>query len=181
MDKEGHVLNGLLLGVGVGFVLQPTGDVETVRTVVAVTVPVVLGALFPDVDTHFGTHRKTFHNLLVLGTFVLFPVAFDNLRWVWLGVLTHYVLDVVGSRRGIALFYPLGREFGLPSGVTTSSRFANAVTLAVTALELAVVVALVHYAPGVLEGVLDPLREALSGLAPAGDGAGTLARLFGPR
>ncbi|PSQ01534.1 hypothetical protein BRC94_03700 [Halobacteriales archaeon QS_5_70_17] len=150
MNKEGHVINGLLLGIGLGFVLRPGGDVETLRTVVAVTVPVVLGALFPDVDTVFGTHRKTLHNLLTLGVFVAFPIAFGNLRYVWIGVLTHYVLDVVGSKRGIALFYPLSGEYGLPTGVATSSRFANAVTLAVTAVELAVAAVLVEHAPDLL-------------------------------
>ncbi|MFD1511977.1 metal-dependent hydrolase [Halomarina rubra] len=147
MNKEGHVINGLLLGVGLGFVLEPGGDVETLTTVVAVTVPVVLGALFPDVDTAFGRHRKTLHNLLVLGLFVAFPVVFDNLHWVWVGVLTHYVLDVVGSKRGIALFYPLSTEYGFPTGVATSSRYANLVTLVVTAVELLVAAAIVRYAP----------------------------------
>jgi hypothetical protein len=52
-------------------------------------------------------------------------------------VATHYVLDVVGSKRGIALFYPLwSEEFGLPVGVSVSSKHADLVTVAVTALEL---------------------------------------------
>ena len=147
MNKEGHVINGLLLGAGLGFVLEPGGDVATLRTVVAVTVPVVLGALFPDVDTAFGTHRKTLHNLLTLGVFLAFPVVFDNLHYVWIGVLTHYVLDIVGSKRGIALFYPSPTEYDLPTGVATSSRFANAVTLAITAVELAAAALLVEHAP----------------------------------
>ena len=147
MNKEGHVVNGLLLGVGLGFVLRPSGDWATLRTVVAVTVPVVLGALFPDVDTAFGTHRKTLHNLATLGLFLAFPVVFDNLHWVWVGVLTHYVLDVVGSKRGIALFYPYPKEYDFPTGVATSSRYANLVTLVVTAVELLVAAAIVRYAP----------------------------------
>jgi uncharacterized membrane protein len=153
VNKDGHVLNGLLLGVGLGFVLEPSGDLATLETVARVTVPVVLGALFPDVDTVFGSHRKTFHNLLTLGVFLAFPVVFDNLHFVWIGVLSHYVLDVVGSTRGIALFYPLPREYGVPTGVVTSHRFANAVTLAVTALELGLALALVRYAPAVLAGI----------------------------
>lgn len=144
MNKYGHVLNGLLLGVGLGFILSPTGDVETLRTVVAVTVPVSLGALFPDIDTEFGTHRKTLHNLHVLGMFLVFPIVFDNLHYVWIGVLTHYVLDVVGSKRGIALFYPFPREFGFPTGVTTKDHHANAVTLLITGCELVVVYAFVY-------------------------------------
>lgn len=144
MNKYGHVLNGLLLGIGLGFILSPTGDAETLRMIVAVTVPVSLGALFPDIDTEFGTHRKTLHNLPVLGMFLVFPVLFDNLHYVWIGVLTHYVLDVVGSKRGIALFYPIPREFGFPTGVTTNDHYANAVTLLITGSELVVVYAIVY-------------------------------------
>jgi hypothetical protein len=148
MNKEGHVLNAALLGIGLGFVLEPSGTVETLRTAVAVAVPVTLGALFPDVDTAFGKHRKTLHNLPILGLFAAFPFVFGNLGYVWIGVFTHYVLDYLGSRRGIALFYPLSsQEYGFPSGVTTSSRFANAVTLVVTAVELAVAAAIVHVLP----------------------------------
>ena len=148
MNKEGHVLNAVLLGVGLGFVLEPSGTVDTLRTVVAVTVPVTLGALFPDVDTAFGKHRKTLHNIPVLAVFVAFPLVFENLAYVWVGVLTHFVLDVLGSTRGIAPFYPLwSEEFGFPSGVTTSSKFANVVTLVVTGVELAVAYAIVHVLP----------------------------------
>lgn len=148
MNKEGHVLNAALLGIGLGFVLEPSGTAETLRTIVAVTIPVTLGALFPDVDTAFGKHRKTLHNLPVLGLFVVFPFVFANLAYVWVGVFTHYVLDYLGSRRGIALFYPLSHaEYGFPSGVTTSSRFANVVTIVVTIVELAVAVLIVHVLP----------------------------------
>lgn len=154
MDKQGHVLNAILLAVGLGYVLHPAGDVETFRTIATVSVPVVLGALFPDVDTAFGTHRKTLHNLPVLAVVAAYPLYLDNLRFVWIGVLTHYVLDVVGSRRGIALFYPLSAtEYGFPTGVTTSSRYANVVTLVITALELAVAAFLLHVAPELLESV----------------------------
>ncbi len=148
MNKQGHVLNAVLLGIGLGFVLEPSGTTETLRAVVAVTIPVTLGALFPDVDTAFGKHRKTLHNLPVLGLFVAFPIFFGNLSYVWIGILTHYVLDYLGSRRGIALFYPLSsQEYGFPSGVTTSSRFANVVTIAVTAIELAAAILIVHILP----------------------------------
>jgi membrane-bound metal-dependent hydrolase YbcI (DUF457 family) len=148
MDKEGHVLNALLLGIGLGFVLEPSGTAETLRTVVAVTVPVTLGALFPDVDTAFGKHRKTLHNLPVLALFMAFPIVFGNLRYVWIGVLSHYALDYLGSRRGIAVFYPVSdAEYGLPSGVTTASKFANLVTLAITGIELAGAWAIVNVLP----------------------------------
>lgn len=153
MNKKGHVLNAVLLGVGLGLVLtvdpttQPTTAVvvEGLTRIVELSVPVTLGALFPDVDTAFGKHRKTLHNLPMLGVFLAFPFVFGNLQFVWIGVATHYLLDVVGSRRGIALFYPLSKtEYGLPTGVTTSSKHADAVTLVVTVLEL-VVLGGVHY------------------------------------
>ncbi|MFB6106139.1 MAG: metal-dependent hydrolase [Halobacteriaceae archaeon] len=140
MNQKEHVLNAALLAVGIAYVLEPAGDVATFRTVAAVFVPVVLGALFPDVDVHYGKHRKALHNLPVLVVFVAYPMVFANLQWVWLGVTTHYVLDVVGSRRGIALFYPLSpREYGIPVGVSTSSRYAGLVTVLVTLVEVAVV------------------------------------------
>ncbi|MFB6171313.1 MAG: metal-dependent hydrolase [Haloarculaceae archaeon] len=169
MNKEGHVLNAVLLAAGLGYVLHPAGDVETVRTVAAVSVPVVLGALFPDVDTAFGKHRKTLHNLPVLAVVAAYPLYLGTLRFVWIGVLTHYVLDVVGSKRGIALFYPLSsREYGLPFGVTTASRYANAVTLVVTALELVVAAVLVHVVPDLLATAaaslpFDPATALLGG------------------
>jgi Predicted membrane-bound metal-dependent hydrolase (DUF457). len=136
MNKRGHVLNGLLLAVGVGFVLKPAVTVATGRTIVEISVPIVLGALLPDVDTAFGRHRKTLHNLPVLAIVFAYPLVFGNLQYVWIGVLSHYILDVVGSKRGIALFYPLEREFGLPIGVTTSSDYADLVTVVITAVEL---------------------------------------------
>lgn len=148
MNKRGHVLNAVLLSIGIGYILQPSGDVATFRSVVEVGMPVVLGALFPDVDTAFGDHRKTLHNLPVLAVFLAFPLYFDNLHFVWIGVLTHYVLDVVGSRRGIAVFYPLWREeFGFPTGVTTSSKWAEVVTVVVTAFELAAIAVVVYEVP----------------------------------
>ncbi|WP_248897399.1 metal-dependent hydrolase [Haloplanus halobius] len=144
MNKKGHVLNAALLSVGLGVVLvAPTTltvstALATAETVAELSVPVVLGALFPDVDTAFGKHRKTLHNLFVLALFVGFPFVFDNLQFVWIGIATHYVLDVVGSRRGIALFYPFtSQEWGLPSGVTTSSKYADMVTVIVTGIEIA--------------------------------------------
>ncbi|PSQ16977.1 hypothetical protein BRD00_09360 [Halobacteriales archaeon QS_8_69_26] len=150
MDKRGHVLNAALLSVGIGLLLYPSLEERTVLTVVEVALPIVLGALFPDVDTAFGRHRKTFHNLPVLAIFLAFPYYFGNLRYVWIGVLTHYVLDVVGSRRGIAFFYPLAdEEWGFPSGVTTSSKWATAVTVVVTLIELGTVAAVIYLLPQV--------------------------------
>jgi membrane-bound metal-dependent hydrolase YbcI (DUF457 family) len=138
MNKRGHVLNGLLLSLGLGFVLEPGLNAATAEMIAQITVPVVLGALFPDVDTAFGRHRKTLHSLPVLAVFIAYPIVFGNLQYVWIGVLTHYLLDVVGSRRGIALFHPLSdREFGMPTGVTTSSKYADLVTVVITAIEIA--------------------------------------------
>ncbi|MFC7070897.1 metal-dependent hydrolase [Halobaculum lipolyticum] len=162
MNKKGHVLNAILLAIGLGYVLQPTGDVETFVTIAELFVPLVLGALFPDVDTAFGKHRKTLHNLPVLAVFLAYPIYFGNLRFVWIGVLTHYVLDVVGSKRGIALFYPLTKtEYGLPVGVTTSSKYADAFTVAITLGELAVLAAVQFFVVDLNTGAP---REAVAAL-----------------
>jgi membrane-bound metal-dependent hydrolase YbcI (DUF457 family) len=144
MNKKGHVLNAILLSIGLGYILQPSGDVATFVQIAEMIVPVTLGALFPDVDTAFGKHRKTLHNLPVLAVFLAYPYFFGNLEFVWIGVVTHYLLDVMGSKRGIALFYPWPKEFGLPIGVSTSSKWADAVTVVVTLVELAAFAA-VHY------------------------------------
>ncbi|WP_135302392.1 metal-dependent hydrolase [Haloarcula amylovorans] len=162
MNKRGHVLNAILLSIGLGYVLDPSGDVSTFATIAEVSLPVVLGALFPDVDTAFGKHRKTLHNLPVLLVFIAHPIYHGgNLQWVWLGVLTHYVLDAFGSRRGIALFYPFwDEEFGFPSGVTTSSTYAEVVTVVITALELAAIAVLVYVLPQYLPpGITQLLAE----------------------
>ncbi|GAB7094904.1 metal-dependent hydrolase [Halolamina litorea] len=151
MNKKGHVLNAILLAIGVGYVLEPSGDVETFVAIGEVSLPLVLGALFPDVDTAFGKHRKTLHNLPVLGIALAYPVFFGNLSFVWAGILSHYVLDMLGSKRGIALFYPFwSEEFGSPTGVTTSSTYADVVTIVVTLIEVGVFALFVHVLPGYL-------------------------------
>ncbi|SDD16448.1 metal-dependent hydrolase [Natrinema hispanicum] len=148
MNKKGHVLNAVLLSIGLGYLFVPVGDVETFKTIIMIGVPITLGALFPDVDTAFGKHRKTLHNLPVLLGFVAFPYVFGNLEYVWIGVLTHYVLDVAGSKRGIALFYPIStQEYGLPTGVTVSSKRADFVTAVVTVGELALAAMVVFELP----------------------------------
>lgn len=157
MNKRGHVLNAALLAVGLGVLVRPAAEVETVLIVAQLFVPIVLGALFPDVDTAFGKHRKTFHNLPVLGVFLAYPIYFGNLQWVWVGVLSHYLLDVFGSRRGIALFYPVwSREFGFPFGVPVRSRWSSVVMIVVTALELAFAAAVIHWLPA------EAARQALA-------------------
>jgi len=146
MNKRGHVLNAVVLSFGLGYVLEPSGDVETFATIAEVFVPVVLGALFPDVDTAFGKHRKTLHNLPVLLVVGAYPFYFGNLQWVWLGVLTHYILDVLGTTRGIALFYPLwDREFDVPFGIPVDSKYTDLMTVTVTAVEIAGMVLLLTY------------------------------------
>ena len=162
MDKRGHVLNAVLLSIGLGYVLDPSASPATFATIAEVFLPVVLGALFPDVDTAFGDHRKTLHNIPVLVLFLVHPLYHGgNLQWVWLGVLTHYALDYFGSRRGMAFFYPLSeREFGFPSGVTTDSAHSEVVTVVITVLEVAGIAGLVHLLPRYLPpGALDWLSQ----------------------
>jgi hypothetical protein len=145
MNERDHAINAVLLAVGLGVVLDPALDLGTLRTIGDVAVPVLLGALFPDLDTSFGSHRKTFHNFLTLGLFAAYPFFFGNLHWVWVGVLTHYALDLLGNVRGLAFFYPHTEEYDVPVGVTVDSRWATVVTLFVTAFELSVAVVVIHY------------------------------------
>jgi hypothetical protein len=163
MNKRGHVLNAALLAIGLGYILEPSGDVPTFEMIATVGMPVVLGALLPDIDTAFGKHRKTLHNLPLLGALYFWPGWFGTMHYVWIGVLTHYVLDVAGSKRGIALFYPLwDEEFDLPVGVTTSSKYAEAMTFLVTGLELAAVTLVVHYElPFQVQDLSEGARAAL--------------------
>ena len=152
MNQREHILNAALLAVGVGYVLEPSGDLITFQRIAAISIPIVLGALFPDVDAHYGRHRKALHNLLVLAFFAAFPLYFGNLEWVWLGVLTHYVLDVAGSRRGIALFYPVWkREFGLPLGVPVASSHTGIVTVVITGIEVGFAAGSALYVPTALD------------------------------
>lgn len=135
MNERDHVLNALGLSIGIAAILH--GNAPAPINFLAIGVPVILGALFPDIDTSFGTHRKTFHNVATLGAFLVFPVVFHNLHFVWIGVLTHYILDLLGNVRGMAIFYPIPTEYDIPVGVTVSSPWAGVVTVAVTAFELA--------------------------------------------
>jgi membrane-bound metal-dependent hydrolase YbcI (DUF457 family) len=153
MNKREHVINGVLVGVGIGIIFAAAGspttslaDLSTLRTIVAVTVPVVLGAMGPDIDAVIGSHRKTLHNLLVLAGFIAFPAVFGNLRFVWIGVLTHYLLDLLGSKRGIALFYPIPNEHNPFIGVSVGSRYAGLVTVLISCLEIVVGYAIVNTA-----------------------------------
>ena len=146
MNKRGHVLNAFLLSIGLGAVLQPTWDLATAETIIALSVPVTLGALLPDVDTAFGKHRKTFHNLPLLAVMGAWPLYLGNLQFVWIGIATHYILDVVGSTRGIALFYPLSKtEYNLPVGIPVSSSKSDLVTVVVTIAEVGTFAGVLFY------------------------------------
>lgn len=150
MNKRDHIINGVLFGAGVGFVLHPTMNIGLVESIIAVGVPVTLGTLLPDMDTAFGSHRKTFHNLPFLAVFIAFPLYFGNLQYVWLGILSHYILDLLGSKRGLALLYPYPNEFDLASGVSVDSTFAPVVTLIVTAIEVAIVIGIFRIGPSIV-------------------------------
>ena len=139
MNKRGHLINAVLLSAGLAVLLSGGSGVPSLRTLIVFGVPVTLGALVPDIDTAVGSHRKTFHNLATLGVFAAFPFVFANLQYVWIGVATHYVLDLLGANRGMALFYPWPEEYDVPVGVNVDSPWADVVTLAVTGVELAVV------------------------------------------
>lgn len=156
MNKDDHIINAVILGIGVGALLAPEMNQPPFTTTVIVGIPIVIGALFPDIDTEFGTHRETFHNIVTLSVFIAFPIYYQNLFFVWMGILTHYVLDLLGTKGGLALFYPIGKHVSVPVGVDVDSPMSRIVTLAVTGLELGIVWLLVEYghrnllrAPGV--------------------------------
>lgn len=159
VNKRGHVANAVLLSIGVAVLLEGRLTVPTPTAVAAVGMPITLGALFPDIDTSFGTHRKTFHNVATLGAFVAFPLVFGNLHYVWIGVATHYVLDLLGNIRGMALLYPYPEEYDIPVGVAVASRWSDAVTLAVTGVELTAIALVLH--TGAHEPVLDVIATYL--------------------
>lgn len=164
MNKDDHVINAVILGIGVGVLLAPSMNQSPFSAVPAVGTPIVIGALFPDIDTEFGTHRETFHNFAVLAVFVGFPIYFGNLFFVWIGVLTHYVLDLLGTKGGMALFYPAQKHVSVPVGVNVDSPKSRVVTLGVTAFELAIVWFLVEYGYGFLlrsNGVWEILTATL--------------------
>lgn len=148
MNERGHVMNALLVSIGLGFILEGTVSIGTLETIVKIGPPIVLGALFPDIDTSFGTHRKTFHNVWVLGLALAFPFVFNNLHYVWIGITTHYVLDLLGNVKGMGLFYPLPGYFDIPIGVSIDSKWSDAVTLSVTAFELVVLWGIVVFGHG---------------------------------
>ncbi len=82
MNKQDHIINGVLVGIGVGSILSPTWDTWMIHSIVAVTVPVTLGVLVSDVASDFGRHRNTLHNGVLLGSFVVFPFVFGILQYV---------------------------------------------------------------------------------------------------
>lgn len=168
MNKEGHVINAVLLSLGIGVLLEPSLSTATLESVFRIGVPVVVGALFPDIDTAFGVHRKTFHNLPVLAAFVAFPLLYGNLYYVWIGITTHYVLDLLGTKGGMALLYPYPELYDIPVGVTVDSKKATLVTLAVTAVEIAGIALLIDAgypellrAPGVHDLVVNVVNAVV--------------------
>jgi hypothetical protein len=136
MNKREHVVNGALLSVGLSALFTAPVGWETVRFTIEIGVPIMIGTLLPDVDTVVGSHRKTLHNLLFLVIMIGFPIQYNNLYFVWLGVLSHYVLDMLGNVRGMALLYPYPTEFDVPIGIEANSVWALPITLFITLLEV---------------------------------------------
>lgn len=143
MNKRNHVINAVLLSIGISILLTGPLSTDTLEVMIKISPPIVLGALFPDVDTAFGDHRKTFHNIWVLGIAVSFPYVFGNLHYVWIGILTHYALDLLGNKYGMGVFYPFPGFYDIPVGVNVDSQWADIVTLLVTAVELGIVFILI--------------------------------------
>lgn len=155
MNQKEHVVNAVVLSIGLGVMFQsalvPREEtahplLRLISAVLEIGLPILLGTLVPDVDTTVGRHRKTLHNVGVLALFGVFPVFFGNLHYVWIGILTHYVLDLVGSKRGLALFYPLEREYRAPIGVRADHDQAALVAVRISGVELGSVAVVVYVA-----------------------------------
>lgn len=139
MNKREHLINAIALGAGIGYLVEPGTDIETLQSIAEFGVPITLGTMIPDIDTALGRHRKTFHNGSILLLFMIFPVFFQNLKYIWIGVLSHYVLDLLGTNRGMAVFYPLtDDEFEIPIGVPVNSILAPLMTIIITVASLVV-------------------------------------------
>jgi membrane-bound metal-dependent hydrolase YbcI (DUF457 family) len=183
VNKGDHVLNGVLLAVGTGVILGiapsvgvgatgrtlPTAPLDALLAAGLLAaeffIPVVLGALVPDVDTAFGKHRKSLHNVFVVAVLVAYPLVFDNLHFVWLGVVSHLVLDMAGSARGVAFAYPLtSQEWNLPGGVSTTSGYATPLTVGITLVELGLMAA-VHYYVVPLDTTGQTIQQATAQMA----------------
>jgi Predicted membrane-bound metal-dependent hydrolase (DUF457). len=161
MNRGPHVLNAIALGVAVSIAVDTSAYEQllaaivtgasigppmwtAVTAAVAVTVPVVLGAMVPDIDATVGQHRKTLHNGFVLLGFVWFPIAYGNLQYVWIGVAAHLLLDLFGTDRGIALAYPfVEREVRSPLRWPARGGMALVATGVITLIELWVL-AVIH-------------------------------------
>jgi len=128
---ESQILNSLLLAIGLGFVFVPQGDIETFQAIIPISVPILIGGVLPDIDVAFGKHRKTTHNIFIVGLFILYPLLFNNLQYIWIGILSHLIIDITGTVRGIALFYPLSdAEYRFQTGTSNQS------TVLITVIEI---------------------------------------------
>lgn len=145
MNKDDHILNAVGLGIGFSLLLHPPFTTPFFETTLKFVLPITLGALFPDIDTGYGRHRKTLHNLPILALFYWFPRYYGNLQYVWIGVLTHYLLDLLGSKRGLALFYPFTEtEYSVPVGVSGTSQYTTLVTIVITLAELGITAGILY-------------------------------------
>ncbi|MFC6755888.1 MULTISPECIES: metal-dependent hydrolase [Haloarcula] len=133
MNPIDHVINGALVAGAIAFLISPLN--------LLVAVPLgIAGALFPDLDTHVGTHRKTFHNGFLLLFFCIGAVVYPLFVYFPIGVASHYLLDALCSRRGIAFFYPVSKsEYQSKGGVTVDDDRARMVTVAMSGSEIILV------------------------------------------
>jgi len=92
-----HILGGLITGAGLWWALRTSGIYDPPAAVLAgLTGCVVLGALFPDVDTD-SRARRLFYGALFVTDAVL--LCTDHVRWAaLLGLVA--MLPALGSHRG---------------------------------------------------------------------------------
>ena len=141
MNKREHLLNGAIVGGAIGALVNP------LHLLVAIPLAAA-GGLLPDADTHLGTHRKTFHNLPLLGILLLGAWFYPVFVYLPIGVCSHYMLDALCTRRGIALFYPISRqEYQSAGGVTVDDPQAGLATAGMSACQVALAVFLFSLIP----------------------------------
>ena len=100
-------------------------------------IPVVLGALLPDLD-YYCCHRKMLHNIFVLALSSFFSIG------LMVGIATHMLLDAL-TQYGIAILYPFSSQRYVIAKFRTGGIFDK--IIGATALFLVLAYLGTHYVP----------------------------------
>lgn len=116
-------------------ILVARPSLETIPLIVFV----FLGAMMPDLDYHWGQHRKTFHNVWFLGACLLYLHYYQFPFWAGIffvgGFASHLIADAM-TVKGITPLYPL---FGWKvKGPLKNGSWLETLAVAATAVVIAV-------------------------------------------